>query len=78
MGKHYHAIFKLWLARPYGVTYVDVPDERCPSVLKAIKVQLELDINHNGKILNANNKYLKKYLGTFIWLQMFLRQGSAY
>jgi hypothetical protein len=77
MGKHYHAIFKLWFVGSYGITYINILDERCPSVLKVDEVQLELDIEHSGKILNANNQYFKKYSGTFIWLQMFLRPRNC-
>ncbi len=58
---------------PYGVSYINVPDKKYFSFLKAYEVQLESNIDQNGKILNANNQYLKKYSRMFMWLQMFLR-----
>lgn len=58
---------------PYGVTYINVHDNKYLSFLKAYEVQFESNIDQNGKILNADNQYLKKYSGMFMWLQMFLR-----
>jgi hypothetical protein len=75
MEKHYNAIFRIywrwltWTIKRY--LYINIANKRCPRVLKVNEVQLELDINQNIQILYANIQYFKKYLVTFIGLEIF-------